>query len=200
VEFDGERVRSARQFTRLVQETPPGRQVRAVVQRGTERVTLDVAPAQGGGVRVFGDLDDLRRFDFEMVAPPPPPTPPAPAAPPAPPRIPELGWLFGGGSRLGISTDQLTPQLAEYFGAKDGVLVRSVEEGSSAARAGLRAGDVIVAFNGERVTRVEDIRRQVQRLDQGGKYQVEILRDRKPLRLEGELEPRRERRGPALTV
>jgi serine protease Do len=41
--------------------------------------------------------------------------------------------------------ENLTPQLGEFFGAKDGngVLVRSVEKGSRADKAGLRAGDVI---------------------------------------------------------
>src|SRR3990167_705785 len=44
VEFDGERVRSARHFGRLVAETPPGRSTRAVVVRDGARVTLEVAP------------------------------------------------------------------------------------------------------------------------------------------------------------
>ena len=44
MEFDGERVRSARQFTRLVRETPPGRSVTAVVRRAGAMQTLTVAP------------------------------------------------------------------------------------------------------------------------------------------------------------
>src|SRR5688500_15466777 len=44
VEFDGERVRSARQFMRLVRETRPGRAVRAVVLRGSARETVTVTP------------------------------------------------------------------------------------------------------------------------------------------------------------
>ena len=52
VEFDGDRVRSARQLTRLVQETPAGRKVPAVVIRDGQRVTLNVEPDSGGGDRV----------------------------------------------------------------------------------------------------------------------------------------------------
>ena len=48
VEFDGERVRSARQFARLVQETPPGRQVRTTVVRDGKRQDLAITPASGG--------------------------------------------------------------------------------------------------------------------------------------------------------
>ena len=49
VEFDGERVRSARQLSRLVRETPAGRQVSAVVMRDGRRVTLEVTPEAGPG-------------------------------------------------------------------------------------------------------------------------------------------------------
>ena len=44
VEFDGERVRSARQLTRLVQETPDGRAVKMTVTRGDARQTVEVTP------------------------------------------------------------------------------------------------------------------------------------------------------------
>ena len=47
VEFDGERVRSARQLTRLVQETPAGRTVGTAVMRDGRRVELDVTPESG---------------------------------------------------------------------------------------------------------------------------------------------------------
>ena len=48
-----------------------------------------------------------------------------------------------GRGRLGVGIQELTPQLAEYFGTKDGVLVTSVEPETPAAKAGLKAGDVI---------------------------------------------------------
>src|SRR4051812_9218903 len=51
VEFDGERVRGTRQFTRLVQETPAGRQIQAVVIRDGQRSTLSVQPRIGGDFR-----------------------------------------------------------------------------------------------------------------------------------------------------
>jgi len=54
-------------------------------------------------------------------------------------------------SVLGVQTESLTRQLGEYFGVKDGsgVLVRSVEKGSAAEKAGLKAGDVIVKADNE---------------------------------------------------
>jgi membrane-associated protease RseP (regulator of RpoE activity) len=53
-----------------------------------------------------------------------------------------------------LMVENLTPQLGDYFGARDGqgVLVRSVEKGSRADKAGFRAGDVIVKVNGESIS------------------------------------------------
>ena len=80
VEFDGERVKGTRQFTRLVQETPPGRKVQVSVMRDGQRVPLSVEPRASGRGRYFGDLDgmpDIARNWF-LPAPPVPPVPPVP--------------------------------------------------------------------------------------------------------------------------
>jgi len=63
---------------------------------------------------------------------------------------------FFGGTRLGISAESLTNQLSEFFGVKDGkgVLVASVRENSSAAKAGIKAGDVIVDVDGQKIDSV----------------------------------------------
>ncbi|MGH9163563.1 MAG: S1C family serine protease [Vicinamibacteraceae bacterium] len=66
---------------------------------------------------------------------------------------------------MGVSVQPLTPQLAEYFGVKSGVLIFSVEADSPAAKAGLRAGDVVTAVEGRAVEDVAAIRRAVRDLD-----------------------------------
>ena len=53
--------------------------------------------------------------------------------------------------QIGVTLAPLTEQLATYFGTKEGVLVSTVVNGSAAAQAGLKAGDVITAVNGRRV-------------------------------------------------
>ena len=65
VEFDGERVRSVRQFTRLVSETPAGRQVPASVLRDGQRVAVNLTTREANVTRFFDDstwrtLDNLR--------------------------------------------------------------------------------------------------------------------------------------------
>lgn len=204
-EFDGERVRSVRQFTRLVQETPAGRKTQATVTRDGQRVTVSVEPRESSAFGVFRDLDGVRafgdlgrEFDFAFPAPAVPPAPPArpgtpvPPAAPTPPVPPDFqSFIWRSTSGLGITVSDLSNQLADYFGAKDGVLVTAVAESSAGAKAGLKAGDVITSFNGGSVTSPSDLRRRIQRLDEGDDFTIGIVRDRKPQTLKGKYESSR---------
>ncbi len=104
-------------------------------------------------------------------------------------------FRLGSGQRLGISIESLDDQLAQYFGVKDGTLVRSVTQGSAAEKAGLKAGDVITAVNGRQVYDPSDVTRALDRVESAGEFTLDVMRDRKPLTLKGKLEPRQERRG-----
>ena len=184
VEFDGERVRSARQFSRLVQETAPGRTVRATVLRDGKRVDLQLTPAEGRSATLMIDSDrlgdriregfgDMNFFD----------------------RMPPLNFDFDlpglSRGRLGVSVDELTPQLAEYFGAKDGVLVAAVTDDSPAARAGIKAGDVITSVNGHEVRSRGDLARELADVHDG-EATVGVVRDRKDTTVTVKIEaPRR---------
>ena len=88
-------------------------------------------------------------------------------------------YSFFSGSRLGISVESLTDQLAEFFGVKDGpgVLVSQVDENSAAAKAGLKAGDVIIAIDNERVDGVNSLVKTLSKKE-AGSVAVKILRNR----------------------
>ena len=199
VEFDGERVRSTRQFMRLVQETPVERQVQAVVVRDGQRVTLSVQTEGSDSLSYFSDF--ARGNAWKMVPPRPPAPPPAPKAPSFEmlPRL-EQYFSFSTSGRLGITVDPLSTQLAEYFGTKDGVLVTSVSRDSAAAKAGLKAGDVITAIDGTAVDSAAELSRRTQRMDSGAEFTIEIVRDKKPMTLKGKLEPRPVRRWTVSTI
>lgn len=181
VEFDGERVRSAQQLTRLVRETPSGRSVNAVVLRSGARTTVSIAPSARGGTSVFSFMPRPPR------APRAPRTPmaPRPPAPPMAPMPPALEWfdgdargfVFNMGGRLGIGIQSLSDQLASYFGVEEGVLVTSVEEDSAAAKAGLRAGDVITKIDGRDIDDTGDLLRALS--DVEGSVSIEFVRDKK---------------------
>jgi serine protease Do len=203
VEFDGERVRSVRQFTRLVQETPAGRKIQTSVMRDGQKVNLSVEPREGGSFSYFGDGDKLsvlRDFagDFPFAVPAPAkPAPPATPMPPKPPlpAFPDFDtFVWRSGNSLGITVGDLSDQLAQYFGTKDGVLVTSVADNSAAAKAGIKAGDVITSFNGTEVTSPSDLRRRIQGLQDGDEFTVGIVRDKKATTLKGKAETLRPRR------
>ena len=194
VEYDGERVRSARQFTRLVQETPEGRTVNIGLLRDGKRQTVEATPETSPRTWSFApDVDralreaerGLREFNFKM---------------------PELEWRFeqdrdnrqprrfeyrlpggvmplnGSGRRLGVTVQSLTPELEEYFGAASGgALVSSVSKDSAAAKAGVKAGDVITSINGTPVEDAGDMARVL--ADAKGDTTIVLLREKKEMTL-----------------
>lgn len=208
-EFDGERVRSARQLSRLVSETPAGRTVDVTLTREGTPMTLKVTPERRDDR--FGSRGPEGQVSPHLYGKQPPlyqwPEPRSRFRLPSRPEErqewferfhPEM-WdqeVFGpaGRGRLGIVAQALSPQLAEYFGTKEGVLVSSVRDDSPAARAGLRAGDVITAIDGEKVDSPADLVRAAARAE--GSLTIAYVRDRKT----GEAKvpvPARERREPS---
>ncbi len=185
VEVDGERVRSARQFSRLIQEAPVGKSVKLGVMRGGNRQTIDVTPeARPFGFGVDGDrigrevergmreLEPLLRERLGRLGP---------RLREFRYQVPDFDFDFNDvprTGRLGVQLGELTPQLAEYFGAKDGgVLISSVGKDSPAEKAGLKAGDVITSINGERVRRTGDLVDALR--DNTGELAIGVVRDKK---------------------
>jgi serine protease Do len=187
-EFDGERVRSVRQFSRLVQETPSGRSVAVVLSRAGQRVNVNVTTDRSSN-------EDFAYRLLETVRPamPMPPTPPAAPAPRALPAVPFESFRYFTGRRLGITLEALDDQLAQYFGVKDGVLVKSVAADSAAQKAGLKAGDVITSVNGRQVYEVSDVNRAIERAETTDDFTLDVMRDKKPLTLKGKFETARPR-------
>jgi serine protease Do len=179
IEFDGERVRSAQQFTRLVQETVSGRSVQAVVMRDGQRTTLTVQPQSAEPFKHWNDSG--AGFKLPKMSPPM-----VLKRDGWPPEI--EGLLARPGGQLGISVDELSPQLSEYFGTKEGVLVTTVRDNSNASRAGVKAGDVITSLNSDAITTAAELRLRAQRLGSGDEFTLGVVRDRKPMTLKGKIE------------
>lgn len=179
VEFDGERVRSAQQFSRLVQETPAGRTVKAAIVRDGQRSEVQLTPSHDRRAEVYIDGDRIRDRFEGLTA-----------------RMPEFNFDFempgvtASLGRLGVTVSPLTDQLATYFGAKEGVLVSAVASGSAAERAGLKAGDVITSVNGERVRSSADITRALRNMKDDADVTIAIVREKKESSLKARLEPR----------
>lgn len=103
----------------------------------------------------------------------------------------------GGGRRIGITTQELTGQLADYFGVSErgGLLVTSVTENSPAAKAGLRAGDVVTEVDGTQLRNAGELSRAINRRDEG-EVTLTIKRDRKTRTIK--LTPDRTQNNPTL--
>jgi len=207
VRFDGEAVRSATQLARLVGETPAGRSVAIEVSRGGAAQKLTATLAEGGNrVRVFGGegLPGRHEFAFEMpdfdVQVPEPPEPPEAPGAPAPPPAPHphardfrgggghdmVFRMFGGGPRkLGVEYLEIGEQLASYFklAGKTGVLVATVDADGPAAKAGLKAGDVILKLGAKTIAAGDDLREAVSQAEGGKETTVTVQRDGRPLDL-----------------
>lgn len=184
--FDGENVRGVRHLTRLVSETPDGRTVNASVMRDGKRVEVTVTPDAGS-------LASLER-NFDVLVPPM-------RFEKRPHGDDDLAWAMPGGrggawmfkgarpgevfgfksekGRLGIKIQALDGQLAEYFGTSTGVLVNSVEAESPAAKAGLKAGDVVTAINGKSVTEPSELIDVVRGVEDGATLTLSYTRDKK---------------------
>jgi serine protease Do len=175
--FDGEKIRSARQLSRLIEETPDGRQVAVSVLRGGAPTALKVTPEasasgspfEGFSAQLFG-LPEFRSFT----------TRPRPGSPSLDP-FPNLETQEASQGRLGVEVMNLNDQLGDYFGTRMGVLVTHVSDGRPAKTAGLKAGDVIMRVNGQLIPDGDDLRRRVAQAGQD--VTLGVMRDRKELTL-----------------
>lgn len=92
--------------------------------------------------------------------------------------------------KTGISVQSLTPQLARYFGVEQGrgVVVVNVEKGSTAERAGVKVGDVIIEADGQRVRNEQELMFAVRELRAGDILRLKVIRDKKLIDINVKLE------------
>ena len=178
-QFDGERTRSAAQFTRLVRETPPGRSVKITVLRDGASQTMDISPEarDSDDIRFPNLTRDLQRqlpvlprdFNFDFSEP---------------------DFALFTPRRLGVTVTPLSDQLAAYFGVKQGVLVSEVSSGSPGEAAGLKAGDVITMVRGQAVSSSADVVRELRAAGDGANVEIRVTRDRKEVTLTAKMPER----------
>jgi serine protease Do len=91
---------------------------------------------------------------------------------------------------LGVTIQDITPDLAESFKLKDtkGVIIPDVSPDSAAARAGLKAGDIITAFDGQPVEKAAEFQRRVAMKKPGSEVEIIVLRDGKKQTFTAKLE------------
>ena len=186
-EVNGQRVEGSAQFRRMIHEIPAGRAAQLTLWRDGRTQTLSAT------------LGKAERHNRWMGA-----TPGAFAFRMPDVQIPEMpsidlgeemGMLAGGRPRLGIDAEDLGGQLGSFFGAPDGegILVRSVTSGSAAEKAGLKAGDVITSFNGERVRSLGDLRQKLASQSESTTAKIGVLRNKSEVTISVELPARQQK-------
>jgi serine protease Do len=180
-EFDGERTRSAAQFTRLVRETAPGKTVKIAVLRNGMPTTMDIVPEtrDSDDIRVPNLTREFERklqvlprdfsFDFDFADP---------------------AFNRDSSRRLGVMVTPLSDQLAAYFGVKQGVLVSEVAAGSAGEAAGLKAGDVITTVKGQAISSSDDVVRELRAVESGTSVEIRVVRNHKELALTAKIPER----------
>jgi len=182
--MNGTAIESKTQLQRMIHETPPGRIVAFGLSRDGQAMTIKLQLADRKNEFSHMTLkgqDKDKEFHFEM-----------PNMPDF--DVPNIGVVVVHSSvRSGLMVENLTPQLGEFFGAKNGsgVLVRSVEKGSRADKAGLRAGDVITRVGDQFIHDTSDFTHALHSHN-AGSVNVGVIRDKKEQTLTITLPERRD--------
>ncbi len=146
--YERQEIEGTLQFRRMVRETPPGRAIELQIWREgkAQKISVEVGNRTMTMTRV---MKDVKPFVLEM------------------PQV-ELGlemprFEFGITPQLGVSAEDVSGQLGSYFGAPgdEGVLVREVRPGTTAEKAGLKAGDIIFKVDDQPVKTVNQLRERL---------------------------------------
>lgn len=162
VKVNGDDITSARKLTRLISEISPDHTARLTVLRnGSEReinVTLGKRPAPNFGEGFFSFPQVFEKFDMPELK-----NLPRMESFPVVPGTPDTPHVFSFGThrQIGVGVTPLTKQLSDHFGVTNGALVNSVNENSPAAKAGLKAGDIITEIDGKAVKGQLDLIRTI---------------------------------------
>ena len=185
-EINGQRVEGAAQFRRMIHEIPAGRSAQFTVWRDghAQTVSVTLGKSEDRGNMWFRTAP--RAFSFQL---------PKIEMPEVAPL--DMDWgaysgvLAGSRPRLGIDAEDLNGQFGAFFGAPDGegVLVREVNSGSPAEKAGVKSGDVITSLNGERVRSLGDLREKLAGKREEKTVKLGVLRNKSEVSVTVELPP-----------
>jgi serine protease Do len=172
LEYNGQRVEGMEQFGRFVRETPAGREVKLAISRdgNMQTVPVTLAARKNAMPQVFSGTwpGNMHEFQFNM--------------PEINIDLPNV-YTLSRTSMLGVEAESLNPQLAEFFGVKEGVLVRSVMKDSAAEKAGIKAGDVITKVDQEKVTSTSELSGAIRSARSKTTFPVQIVREHREMTL-----------------
>jgi len=184
LKYDGKEVTSPRRLSKLVRKTAPDTQVKVDISRDGKKKTLTAKVGEfdhekACTIKILGDTGKKKLFldfddDLSLLG------------------LPHLCSWLGSDLWLGVHTVDLTDQLAKYFEVKDGrgILISEVVLESPAEKAGLKAGDILIKANGERIEDTPDLHDVIGDHEEGDEIELVVLRKGKEMKLKATLEER----------
>jgi S1-C subfamily serine protease len=187
LDVDGAAVNSPAELAAAIAKRQPGETVSLGVSRAGAKMKLSVTLGERQTPQIGGfnfppgtwqidpNLPNTFKFDFPgglMQGP--------------------NGFYFSTrGPKLGVQLLPLSDQLRDHLGVEPGrgALVSSVVDDSAAARAGLKAGDVILTVDGKEVKGAGDVAGTLSKIDATRAVSIEIVRDRTRMTLTATIEP-----------
>jgi serine protease Do len=178
--YDGTKIEGTSQFRKLVHETSAGRTVPLAVVRNGGSLNISVGLTARSAFLEKQMEGKMRDFSHPHAFP----------STSSDQRLEALEALDSRTPLLGISAEELTSQLGEYFGVPNGagILVRGVHRGTSADKAGVKAGDVIIAVGEKTVQSLKELREQLRPKTDGSPVGLRVLRKGKEINFEVRIE------------
>jgi C-terminal processing protease CtpA/Prc len=161
VSFDGKKTDSIERLTSLVSKTTPGTEVEIKVIHDGDEKDLEITIGESSSSGSYNLSPEKFKIEKNMIEP--------------------FKWNFQSGLKLGVAIQDLTEQLGDYFGVKkgEGTLITEVEKESPAEKAGLKAGDVIVEVDNQKISGSDELRQIISEKEKGDKVSLKVIRDKR---------------------
>lgn len=172
--INGREVRSGEFLAREIRNRQPGEEITLEVEREGKQKEIKVKLGKYPEEEARRELERWVPF-FPM---------PSPLTPP------EKGRTWERRRFIGVYPEEIGRELAEFFGVKEGkgLLITRLEANSPAEKAGLKVGDVIIKADGRRVETIDELNSIIQRKKKGDKVRLEIVRDKRTMEIEVEVD------------
>ncbi|HVP36671.1 MAG TPA: PDZ domain-containing protein [Terriglobales bacterium] len=160
ISFDNKKTDSVERLTALVRKTSPGTEVDIKAIRDGEEEDFQVEIGESS-LSSLNNLPEKLKVEKKSIEP--------------------FIWNFQPGLKLGVEIQDLTDQLGDYFGVEngEGVLISEVEKESPAEKAGLKAGDVIVEVDNQKIKGSDELHQIISEKEKGDKVSLKVLRDKR---------------------
>jgi S1-C subfamily serine protease len=188
LKFENIEVTGSKMLRDKIRKQKPGDKVAVVVDRNGKEKKITVTLGEYSEANIIHEFESSfprlfpsepfkmlpKDFKFEVL-----------------PRVQKPFLQFWGERKyIGVSLQELNPELAEYFGVEEGsgLLVTKVTKDSPAAEAGLKVGDVIVSAEGKKVNKADKLSNIIQEKEKGEVLKLQIIRDKKKRTIEVKVE------------